>query len=320
MTLACLLAVVSVGVGGKCFILRKRVGLLNKSLGNLPVDSAVFLGVYVYLFTFILTIMIVRSRPRHSSIPSHPHKCMVVCRFLAWQPCALSVIHPLVSPSSNCSHFQLAWPLIANYSCPEDALACDRTDNMGWRYLLFALGGLTLLFWALRFFCFDLLESPRFLMSVGKDAEAVSIIHKIAKYNGTTTTLTVEHLTEAAEKVVNLGIPVVPRTAVFGLQHVKGLFRTTKMAISTTLLIALWGKWSVVLVDEDSVFIAIIGLAYDLYNCFLPYLYILSLLRYKLLFLTDFSLTTRGVDFGDGSLYITYRNVNRVFATRLLQY
>ncbi|KAK0216532.1 MFS general substrate transporter [Armillaria nabsnona] len=223
VTLACLLAMVSVGVGG-----------------NLPVDSAVFLDLVPGTHQYLLTLINV------------------------WWSVG-SLLGSLI-----------AWPLIANYSCPEDALACDRADNMGWRYLLFALGGLTLLFWALRFFCFDLLESPRFLMSIGKDAEAVSIIHKIAEYNGTTTTLTVEHLTEAAEKVVHLGIPVVPRTAVFGLQHVKGLFRTTKMAISTTILIALWG---------------IIGLAYDLYNCFLPYL-----------------LTTRGVDFGDGSLYITYRN------------
>ncbi|KAK0216531.1 membrane transporter [Armillaria nabsnona] len=161
---------------------------------------------------------------------------------------------------------------------------------MGWRYLLFALGGLTLLFWVLRFFCFDLLESPRFLMSIGKDAEAVSIIHKIAKYNGTTTTLTVEHLTEAAEKVTDLGIPILPHT---GLRHVKGLFSTTKMAISTTLLVVLWCEWCLVLGDGDArlLHLAIIGLAFTLYNCFLPYL-----------------LTTRGANFGDGSLYTTYRN------------
>ncbi|KAK0218969.1 major facilitator superfamily domain-containing protein [Armillaria fumosa] len=223
VALACLLAVVGVGVGG-----------------NLPVDSAVFLDLVPGTHQYLLTLINV------------------------WWSVG-SLLGSL-----------LAWPLIANYSCPEDALACDRADNMGWRYFLFALGGLTLLFWILRFFYFDLLESPRFLISMGRDAEAVSIIHKIAKYNGTTTTLTVEHLAEAAEKVANLGIPVVPRTATFGLQHVKGLFSTTKMAISTTLLVALW---------------AIIGLAYNLYNCFLPYL-----------------LTTRGVDFGDGSLYITYRN------------
>ncbi|KAK0186967.1 MFS general substrate transporter [Armillaria mellea] len=223
VALACLLAMVGVGVGG-----------------NLPVDSAVFLDLVPGTHQYLLTLINV------------------------WWSVG-SLLGSL-----------LAWPLIANYSCPEDAITCDRADNMGWRYFLFALGGLTLLFWILRFFCFDLLESPRFLISIGKDTEAVDIIHKIAKYNGTSTTLTVEHLTEAAEKVVNLGAPVVPRSATFGLRHVKGLFSTKKMAISTTLLVALW---------------AIIGLAYNLYNCFLPYL-----------------LTTRGVDFGDGSLYITYRN------------
>ncbi len=175
--------------------------------------------------------------------------------------------------------------MASNYSCPEDALACDRADNMGWRYLLFALGGLTLLFWILRFFCFDLLESPRFLISVGKDTEAVSIIHKIAKYNGTTTTLTVEHLTEAAEKVADLGIPMVPCT---GLQHVKGLFSTTKMAISTTLLVVLWCEWCLVPGDGNAhlLYLAIIGLAFTLYNCFLPYLYD-SLLLLVLTFTSD---------------------------------
>ncbi|KAK0200487.1 MFS general substrate transporter [Desarmillaria ectypa] len=238
VALACLLAVVCVGVGG-----------------NLPVDSAVFLDLIPGTHQYLLTLINV------------------------WWSVG-SLLGSL-----------LAWPLIANYSCPEGTSVCDRADNMGWRYLLFTLGGVTLLFWFLRLFYFDLLESPRFLISIGKDAEAVSIIHKIAKYNGTTTNLSVEHLNEAAEKVANLGIPVVPRTATFGLQHVKGLFSTTKMAISTVLLVALWGKWSFVLRDEDSPFIAIIGLAYNLYNCFLPYL-----------------LTARGIDFGDGSLYITYRN------------
>ncbi|KAF7317918.1 SNF2 family helicase [Mycena kentingensis (nom. inval.)] len=49
------------------------------------------------------------------------------------------------------------------------------------------------------------------------------------------------------------------------------------MALSTSLLIAIWG---------------VIGLASTLYNNFLPFL-----------------LTSRGAQFGDGSLYLTYRNV-----------
>ena len=43
---------------------------------------------------------------------------------------------------------------------------------MGWRYLLFALGGMTLFLWAVRFFVFPLEESPRFLVGRGRDEEA----------------------------------------------------------------------------------------------------------------------------------------------------
>jgi len=54
------------------------------------------------------------------------------------------------------------------------------------------------------------------------------------------------------------------------------LFATRKLALSTSLLIVLW---------------AFIGLAFPLYNAFVT-----------------FYLETRGATFGDGSMYITYRN------------
>ncbi|KIY52394.1 MFS general substrate transporter [Fistulina hepatica ATCC 64428] len=56
----------------------------------------------------------------------------------------------------------------------------------------------------------------------------------------------------------------------------KPLFASRKIAYSTTLLIIIW---------------AFIGLAFPLYNSFITYY-----------------LETRGATFGDGSLYITYRN------------
>ncbi|KAF9235006.1 major facilitator superfamily domain-containing protein [Melanogaster broomeanus] len=176
----------------------------------------------------------------------------------------------------------IAWPLIANFSCPS-AEDCERSNNMGWRYLLFALGGLTLFLWGLRFFVFTLLESPRFLSGIGNDAEAVDVIHKLAEFNGKTTTLTVEEL-EAPGRTILERAPspsrgrrnVLSKDSKFDAGHIKALFATPKMAWSTSLLIALWG---------------IIGLASTLYNSFLPYL-----------------LASRGAQFGDGSLYITYRN------------
>lgn len=62
----------------------------------------------------------------------------------------------------------------------------------------------------------------------------------------------------------------------FNLSHVRALFASRKLALSTGLITAVW---------------AFIGLGYPLYNAFLPYIQ-----------------ATRGAEFGDGSTYLTYRN------------
>lgn len=134
---------------------------------------------------------------------------------------------------------------------------------MGWRYLLFTLGALTLFMWGLRFFVFTLLESPRYLVGLGKDEEAVEVIRKLAERNGTMTALTATHLREAQDLVTEKHSrgsdsagsiyavdraehasrqPMLSRSSVYGIGHIKALFRTRKLAWSTTLLTALWGK------------------------------------------------------------------------------
>ncbi|KAG7090917.1 MFS sugar transporter [Marasmius oreades] len=218
--------------------------------GNMPVDSAVFLDLVPASHQYLLTVMAV------------------------WWSLGQLVVS------------LLAWPFIANFSCPVDATTCPRSENMGWRYLLFTLGALTLVLWGVRFFLFKLFESPRFLVGIGKDAEAVEVINKLAQYNSTTTTLTVDQLVNAGKSVLGDNVSdvqhqekrrsVLSQTSVFGVKHVKALFVTKKLAFTTSLLILMWG---------------VIGLASTLYNSFLPYLF-----------------TTRGAQFGDGSLYITYRN------------
>ncbi|KAH7882731.1 MFS general substrate transporter [Phlebopus sp. FC_14] len=230
VTLASLLAVVGIGVGG-----------------NMPVDPAVFLEFIPGSHQYLLTILSI------------------------WW-----CIGQLVSSLES-----VAWPLIANYSCAS-ADNCDRSSNMGWRYVLFVLGGLTLFCWAIRFFIFTLIESPRFLSGIGKDVEAVEVVHRLAEYNGTTCALTVADLQATGQSVKQgasltaKGRRFLSKDSNFDMGHMKALFATPKMAWSTSLLIILWG---------------IIGLASTLYNNFLPYL-----------------LSTRGAAFGDSSLYITYRN------------
>ena len=153
------------------------------------------------------------------------------------------------------------------------------------------MGGLMILLWMIRFFVFNLYESPKYLMGRGRDAEAIEVLNKVAAYNGSANRLTLEQLqrtgviagTEAEAE--NGGAVDTSVAAAFrrNLEYLKGdhispLFATRKLALSTSLLIVLW---------------AFIGLAFPLYNSFVTYF-----------------LQTRGADFGDGSVYITYRNVS----------
>lgn len=95
-------------------------------------------------------------------------------------------------------------------------------------------------------------------MGRGRDKEAVEVVHRVAKYNGTTSTLTVESLQEAAaaaagrwageEASVVVEMDTSARGAIrrrlnkLNTTHVKSLFATKKLAYSTSLLITSWGK------------------------------------------------------------------------------
>lgn len=60
---------------------------------------------------------------------------------------------------------------------------CTVSSNMGWRYNVIVLGCMTLAVFFLRYFVFTFHESPKFLLSRGREAEAIEILHKIAKFN-----------------------------------------------------------------------------------------------------------------------------------------
>ncbi|KAF8680580.1 transporter [Rhizoctonia solani] len=98
----------------------------------------------------------------------------------------------------------LAYGFIPNYSCPSDLKSCkftapgeaccSRSQNQGWRYLCFCLGAISLFVFLLRFIVFNFQESPRFLLSKGRDEEAIEVLRKVAKTNRTTCTLKIEDL------------------------------------------------------------------------------------------------------------------------------
>ncbi|KAH7398568.1 sugar transporter-like protein [Pyrenochaeta sp. MPI-SDFR-AT-0127] len=65
----------------------------------------------------------------------------------------------------------------------EGEACCTVSSNMGWRYEVIVLGCMTLTIFFLRFFVFRFHESPKFLLSRGREAEAIEVLHKIAKFN-----------------------------------------------------------------------------------------------------------------------------------------
>lgn len=96
----------------------------------------------------------------------------------------------------------LAFAFIPKHSCAPDLKSCNnvpsgqpcctKAANYGWRYLLFTMGAITLFVFFLRFVVFRFRESPKFLLYKGRDEEAVKVMQEIAKYNKTTTSVTLE--------------------------------------------------------------------------------------------------------------------------------
>ena len=115
------------------------------------------------------------------------------------------------------------------------------------------MGGLMLLLWSIRFFLFKLYESPKYLMGRGRDQDAVNVMHKVAAYNGKTTTLTAKNLEDAGSDASQKnggeakGLDTSAAAAFkhqldkMSTNHVKALFTTRKLAWSTSLLIIIWG-------------------------------------------------------------------------------
>lgn len=188
----------------------------------------------------------------------------------------------------------IAWAFIANYTCPGNNLPgmgqngpCLKDENMGWRYTFYTLGSFTFVLFLLRFAVFKLPESPKFLVSKGRDAEAVQTLKEIARRNGKElgddvisvnilrTAAGEEQLEEEPELpeekrgitgLVN-SLIAMPKTLIdsgknfksisikLDLSHVRPLFASASMAYTTSIIFILW---------------AFIGLAYPLFNAFLP--------------------------------------------------
>ncbi|KAI5247667.1 hypothetical protein E4T42_05961 [Aureobasidium subglaciale] len=162
----------------------------------------------------------------------------------------------------------LSWVFLANFSCPTDSTpaTCKRSDNMGWRYTMITLGAMTLVFAFVRIAIFKMPESPRYLISKGRDAEAVDAVNYIARRNKKPEPLTLEMLQEV-DRVTGGEIKAgattkLTRSAIikenlkdFKSINYKNLFANAQLARHTSIIWLIW---------------LTIGVAYPLYFNFIP--------------------------------------------------
>lgn len=145
-----------------------------------------------------------------------------------------------------------AWYFITNWPAAE-----------GWRHFVMTIGIITFIMFLIRFGMFHLFESPKYLLSQGRQAEAVAVVHGIAYRNNKKTWLTEEILDAVADTEGTERIPTrVSATNIikqnlmsFSVDHIRPLFQTRKLGTATLLI---WFCWST------------IGLGYPLFNAFLP--------------------------------------------------
>ncbi|KAI4127660.1 MAG: hypothetical protein LQ347_004516 [Umbilicaria vellea] len=164
--------------------------------------------------------------------------------------------------------------LPADYSCAT-AATCTKANNMGWRYLWFTCGAIVFMMSIARITVIRLKETPKYLLGEGKDEEVAKTLQWMAAKYSRPCSLTAAELTACG--IVGTSKSTRGKFSINEIMvHLRGLFLTRKIGWSTTLV---WLSWT------------LIGLAYPLYNVFLP--------QY---------LKSRGAETGSDSNYIIWRN------------
>lgn len=220
--------------------------------------------------------------PDNGCSPSWPHGGESVNSSLASLHVTTSLPSfptPILTPILHLGAF------IPNFSCQDpanfpDAAPCTKSNNQGWRYVWYASGSLVFVMSIARLTVIKLKETPKFLVGEGRDAECVETLQFIATKYNRPCSLTLEKMNACGtiDKSATVGQNKWALGGVWG--HIKGLYSSRRIGISTSLI---WLSWT------------LIGLAYPLYNVFLP--------KY---------LESRGARFGQPSPYITWRNYTLV--------
>lgn len=144
-----------------------------------------------------------------------------------WQP--IGVVAASGIAYGTAAKYRCSTTLPACSAVASGEACCTVSSNMGWRYEVIVLGCVTLIVFFLRYFIFHFHESPKFLISKGKEAEAIEVLHQIAKFNrALPPTLTVEDF----RQIDDVAGPIdakqttkhVIKTFFNSFKHLKGIF------------------------------------------------------------------------------------------------
>jgi hypothetical protein len=120
-----------------------------------------------------------------------------------WQP--IGVICACAIAFGTTAKYRCTAGLPSCQAVAEGAACCRVEDNMGWRYSIIIVGAMTLVIFFLRYFVFTFHESPKFLLSRGREQEAIDVLHRIATFNRLPMpTLTVQHFREIEQAETTL--------------------------------------------------------------------------------------------------------------------
>ncbi|KAF5687734.1 synaptic vesicle transporter SV2 [Fusarium circinatum] len=148
----------------------------------------------------------------------------------------------------------IAWGFMVpdRWNCV-DVETCTRGNNMGWRYVMFTGGALVFVLSLLRVTVIRLRETPKYLLGVGKEEELIETFQYLATRYNRTCSLTLQDL--AACGTITSAHSKNRFSISETMIHIRGLFGTKKMTISTASIFLSW---------------TLIGLAYPLFYVFLP--------------------------------------------------
>ncbi|CAK9442138.1 uncharacterized protein LODBEIA_P58810 [Lodderomyces beijingensis] len=151
----------------------------------------------------------------------------------------------------------LAYAFLPNFSCDSEDY-CPSHINRGWRYVYYVNGAMVLVMSVLRLTVVQLKETPKFLVSNGRDAEAVEILQGVAKKYNRSCSLTLDQLDALGEIQINDDYRHhISFKGTFNLvkHHVAILFANHTISRSTILIFLSW---------------FMLGIGYPLYTSFLP--------------------------------------------------